>query len=386
MKPETSQLRDTQRRYLEIVAVSLRPNTVLNSRTAINAIIGYLGLKHPEVSCFSQIERSHIEGWLKHLASRRLRINTRRNFTIKVRVFLETIQAWGWADAPHLCLFRRGDMPPEDRSLPKPLSKETDDALKQELRRRGGLIHKALLFLRATGLRAQELLDLKVHSLRQLPGNDWQLHVPVGKLHSDRVIPVAAATATLFEEIRELRGEILPVRDPETGKPEHFLLARRRGRFSRDALRYHLGRIERALGLKEHPTPHRLRHTFATEMLRAGMKLPVLMKLLGHRSIGMTLCYAEVTGVDVQRAYAEALAKIEGRYTIPALPLPARTDSQLDEKLSARDKTISQLRYLAVTLEAYRRDHATTPKKRKSLQRIVERARRLASDFNDAAS
>lgn len=387
MEPQASQLRETQRRYLETIALSFRPNTVINSRAATNAFIRYLGSEHPQLSSFSQLHRSHIEGWLRHLANRQLKRSTRRNFVIKARVFLETIQAWGWTDAPPVPLFRQGDLPPEDRTLPRPLSRQSDEALREDLQRRGGLIHKALLLLRTTGMRSQELMDLKVHSLRQLPGNQWALHVPLGKLHSERVIPVDPATARLFQDILELRGQAPPVTDPETGRPDHFLLAHSSGRrFNRNILRYHLAKIEREAGLKEHPTPHRLRHSFATEMLRAGMGLPVLMKLLGHRTIGMTLRYAEVTGADVQRAYAEALTKIQGKYDIPLLPLAQPVGSRFDRNLSAKDFVLAQLRAAATAMEAFRRDHVPQPLPKKHLQRLLERVRRLATDFDAAVS
>jgi len=387
VEPQASQLRETQRRYLETIALSFRPNTVINSRAATNALIRYLRSDHPQLSSFCELDRSHIEGWLRHLANRQLQRSTRRNLVIKVRVFLETIQAWGWPEAPRVPLFRQGDLPPEDRTLPRPLSRQTDEALREDLQRRGGLIHKALLLLRATGMRSQELMDLKVHSLRQLPGNQWALHVPLGKLHSERAIPLDAATARLFQEILELRGLSPPVTDPETGRPDHFLIARSSGRrFSRDALRYHLAKVERETGLKEHPTPHRLRHSFATEMLRAGMGIPVLMKLLGHRTIGMTLRYAEVTGADVQRAYAEALTKIQGKYEIRPLALPPLAGSPVAHRLTAKDSVLSQLRAVAMAMEAFRRDQVAGPQPKRPLQRLVERLRRLTSDFDAAAS
>jgi site-specific recombinase XerD len=47
---------------------------------------------------------------------------------------------------------------------------------------------------------------------------------------------------------------------------------------------------------------HRLRHTCATEWLRAGMDLEKVSKLLGHASIGQTLAYAELVNTDVARA------------------------------------------------------------------------------------
>ena len=383
MEHELCELKETQRRYLEAIALSLRPPTVINSRTAINNFIRYLKSVHPELASFSQLDRTHVESWIRHLVDCRLQKTTRRNYIIKLRVFVETIQDWDWQNAPQIPLFSPGDLPPEDKALPRPLSVETDRALKEELQRRGGLIHKALLLLRATGLRSKELMDLKVDSLRELPGNDWALHVPLGKLHSERVIPLEAQMARIFKEIRELRGAPPPVVDPETGKPAHFLLMRPSGRrFSRDALRYHLGKIEKEVFLKEHPAPHRLRHTFATEMLRAGLSLPVLMKLLGHRTIGMTLRYAEVTGADVQRAYAETLAKIKDHYDIPT---PPPLSTRVGNSLSSTESIALHLKALAKTLENYRRDN-TPQKQKKKIQRLVERLRRLLNDFKIATS
>jgi integrase len=296
---------------------------------------------------------------------------------IKLRVFLETIRAWGWSEAPMGPLFRTGDLPPEEKLLPRPLSQDTDRALQGELRRRGGLIHNALILQRSTGLRSQELLDLEVDSLRRLPGDDWALHVPVGKLHTERVIPVDRATARVFQSILQQRGNPPAIPHPETGRPTHFLLVRPSGRrYSRDALRYHLDKIEKDLRLSEHPSPHRLRHTFATEMLQAGLRMPVLMKMLGHRTIGMTLRYVKITQEDVRRGYLEALAALKERYEIPLLPVSTRPQTESPDPKAI----LSQLLATATTLESYRRD-STSEAERKSLQRIVERLRKLARDL-----
>jgi site-specific recombinase XerD len=54
-------------------------------------------------------------------------------------------------------------------------------------------------------------------------------------------------------------------------------------------------------GCSQRITPHRLRHTYATEMLRAGASLPEVMDLLGHNTVTMTLRYVQVTQNDLQR-------------------------------------------------------------------------------------
>lgn len=382
MKRDEHKLVETQQRFLDRIALNLRPLTCINARTATNNFIRYLKSNYPELSSFSGLKRHHVEGWLRHLANQRLKKSTRRNYIIKVQGFLSEIEEWGWKEAPKDDLFRRGDRPPEDHGLPKPLSEDVDQALQEELKRRGGFIHKAILLLRATGLRSQELLDLKVDDLKKQPGGEWALQVPLGKLHSERVMPVDAETAKLFEELRQMRGPAPPAADPETGKPTHFLISRPDGRrYSRDAFRYHLGKIEKEMKLREHPAPHRLRHSYATELLRAGIRLPMLMNLLGHRTIAMTLRYAEVTGIDVRRSYMETIEILKSRYEIPA---PPRLLEHLGDK-SSREAIVSHIHSLASQLEAFRRDHAKRAEKKK-VQRLVERLRRLAGDFRDLSS
>jgi site-specific recombinase XerD len=376
--------RTTQARYLEEKALSQRPATISNARSSTKAFIEYLDTAHPELASFRELERRHVEGWIRYLASKGYARSTVRNMILKVRGFLEWMQMEGWEEAPPEPLFRRGDLPPEDHHLPRPLAPETDRALLEELRREGGILSKSLLFMRTTALRIQELLDLTIDSLSELPGGQWSLRVPLGKLHSEREIPVDAETAALFGEIVELRGTPPPVKDERTGKPRLFLLMRREGgRYSREALRYYLNRAEKKAGLREHPSPHRLRHTRATELLRAGMALPALMKYLGHRSIGMTLRYAEVTGTDVRRAYNESLEALKTRFDFdsfrPKGPKPQGASS-------SRLSILEQLGQIANTLESYRRDHTSKPDENKRLQRLIERLRRLTADIDAAMS
>jgi integrase/recombinase XerD len=52
------------------------------------------------------------------------------------------------------------------------------------------------------------------------------------------------------------------------------------------------------------------RHTFATDMIRAGISLPALMQLMGHAQIQTTLVYIRITPQDVYQQYARAVARI----------------------------------------------------------------------------
>jgi integrase/recombinase XerD len=55
--------------------------------------------------------------------------------------------------------------------------------------------------------------------------------------------------------------------------------------------------------------PHRFRHTFASDMVRAGISLPALMQLMGHADIQTTLRYVQITPQDVYVEYARTVAQ-----------------------------------------------------------------------------
>src|SRR4029077_4511908 len=83
-----------------------------------------------------------------------------------------------------------------------------------------------------------------------------------------------------------------------------------------------VGQAAKRAGCSEHVTPPRRRHSFATEMLRLGVSLPALMKLLGHKDIRMTLRYVEVTQQDLQREFHQARQNAGHSHRLPALAFP----------------------------------------------------------------
>ena len=72
----------------------------------------------------------------------------------------------------------------------------------------------------------------------------------------------------------------------------------------RSLFRYH----RRTTGVKR-ANPHRFRHTFTSDMVRAGVSLPALMQLMGHARIQTTMVYVEVTPLEVYQQYAKAVAQ-----------------------------------------------------------------------------
>jgi len=75
----------------------------------------------------------------------------------------------------------------------------------------------------------------------------------------------------------------------------------------RSLFRHHRGRSR-----IRHANPHRLRHTCAADLVRAGMSLPALQQLMGHSQITTTMLYVQLAPQDVWRQYARAIEKRKG--------------------------------------------------------------------------
>lgn len=119
------------------------------------------------------------------------------------------------------------------------------------------------------------------------------------------------------------------------------------------------------------------RHSFATEMARAGVPLPALMKLLGHRTPKMTMRYVDVAQIDLRKTYDHALEQIKPIDLIesPALPTPSISLS------TPTTQGIPTLLHALITQIESRRRDATDQQRKKQLNRFVKRIRRYKDDL-----
>jgi integrase/recombinase XerC len=125
-----------------------------------------------------------------------------------------------------------------------------------------------------------------------------------GKGTKFRLVPLAPETAQLLDHY--LRFE-----RPNPCSAALFVVLKgpaRGRRMTRAGFRSLFRHHRRTTGVKL-ANPHRFRHTFATEMVLAGVSLPALMVLMGHSDIETTMQYVNVSAQDVYREYARAAAK-----------------------------------------------------------------------------
>jgi len=307
-------------RYLDQLATVRAVDTVTNHEGYLRRFFAWLAREHPDVRDLHALTRPHVEAfkcWLQTApcaSGRPYERPTIAGTLGTLRRFFQTLQEWDWPEAPARPLLFAGDRPLLDEPLPRFLDDAAAAALLHGARATGDLFTRVCVeTLLRTGLRKGEFVRLQVDSVVQVGGTYW-LHVPLGKLHTDRYIPLHPDIKALFDRWLAQRGT-----GPRT--TDLFVIHGRRATLSRvDAA---VARAAHAGGLDERVSPHRLRHTLATQAINRGMSLEAIAALLGHRSLTMTLVYARIANHTVRDQYVAVSAGLDARYADAVLGEPA---------------------------------------------------------------
>lgn len=181
------------------------------------------------------------------------------------------------------------DPPKTVRALPKDLSEAAVDALlaAPQIEDAVELRDKAMLeLLYATGLRVTELVTLR---LEQVSLNQGVVRV-IGKGNKERIVPMGEVA---IHWLRRYATEARPVL--MSGNQSAMLFPNRRGEpMTRQAFWYRIKHYALRAGLPKLPSPHTLRHAFATHLLNHGADLRVVQLLLGHADLSTTQIYTHV--------------------------------------------------------------------------------------------
>lgn len=192
------------------------------------------------------------------------------------------------------------DTPKLPRSLPKSMSEAEVEAL---LAAPAGndvmaVRDRAMLeLLYATGLRVSELVSI---SLRQVNLDAGVVQV-VGKGSKERLVPLgemAADALTLY--LQTARPALLHGR-----VTDDLFVTDRGSAMTRQAFWYLIKRRARQIGMGKPPSPHVLRHAFATHLLNHGADLRVVQLLLGHADIVTTQIYTHVARERLKQLHAK---------------------------------------------------------------------------------
>jgi integrase/recombinase XerD len=181
-----------------------------------------------------------------------------------------------------------------------------------------GLRDRAILvLLYGTGIRATECATLRECDVDLV---DDTIRV-TGKGGNERVLPLHPEVGRALRQYRVARGRVTPL--------STFFRSRTGGSMSRNAIYERVRSCAKRAQIQKRVSPHRLRHTFATHLVRRGVQLVTIRDLLGHRCISSTQIYLHTTAEDLRQAAArhpvEALVqRIEDLLPNVRLPLQWR--------------------------------------------------------------
>lgn len=298
----------TMLRYLDQLAVSLRPASVTAAGQALRTFAGYLIGAHPEINGLVDVERRHVEGFKRYLAGRPGRTNGALSpVTIRLRLgalrtFFERVSEWDYPDAPRRVLIYNGDLPTPDDPLPKFLSDVDAAKLMRAAVDQHPTRRLVVEMLARTGLRVTEFCELPLDSVIEMSNRHW-LRVPIGKLHNDRYVPLHPQLVELLDAHHAARADDVDRLVVFDGRP-----------LNRHSVTRIVKRVAKAAGIG-HVHPHQLRHTLATQAINRGMSLEAIAAMLGHKTLRMTLVYARIADRTVADAYDRVTADVDALYT-----------------------------------------------------------------------
>jgi integrase/recombinase XerD len=193
------------------------------------------------------------------------------------------------------------DRPRLSRKLPRVLSFEEVERLlaAPDVSTDRGALHAAMLHMMyASGLRVSELCALRLSDLDMQRG----LVRARGKGGKQRLVPVGeVALSHAARYLRDVRPRLAP---PE--ETTLFFSTRGSGRFTREGFWRMVRRYATGVGIVPLPSPHKLRHSFATHLLRGGADLRAVQAMLGHADLGTTEIYTHVAPDHLRAAHTKS--------------------------------------------------------------------------------
>jgi integrase/recombinase XerD len=267
--------------------------TIKSYRSSLRQFFAYL--ESQGVDSFAAVSRELLEGFRTHLFYRQkggknsgkpLSVTTQAARLTAAKTFLKFLVR---ENILLVDVSSSVDLPRLPATLPKVLSEEEVVRLVEapDVSTQLGIRDRALLEnLYATGVRNGEMGALS------LPDIDWEhqaLWVRLGKGQKSRLVPLGEeALAWLQEYLHRVRPQ-LATSDAQL----HVFLSYQGRPLTRGAVIQIVGRYAQKVGLTE-VTPHTLRHSCATHMMRRGAGIRHLQEILGHSSPITTQHYTQV--------------------------------------------------------------------------------------------
>jgi integrase/recombinase XerD len=270
-----------------------RPNTLRSYFTTLTVFLSYL--KERGRTYLETITRDDLSGFIEHEQDRGMKPKT---VSTRLRLLYAFVSYLVDREVVHPDLLKRKLKVKVPEALPRAMDPEDVQQLLAVIKKSRDWA--MILVLLRTGMRIGELLDTKMSEV-----NLREKRITIMEAQKTQVGRVVYLSADACKALKIW----LKRRDPAK---ERLFYGQGRPSLSYTAVRIKFARYLEAAGLAHKGySLHCLRHTCATELLNAGMRLECLQQLLGHSSIEMTRRYARLTDNTRREEYFRAMAIIE---------------------------------------------------------------------------
>ena len=288
-------MNELRRRFLRYLKLerNYSPNTIEAYAHDIDYLISYLNGQHLNVN---EVRLEHLENFAATIHEFGVGARTQARILSGVRTFFRfLVSDRQITDDPSELL----ESPAIGKHLPEVLSTEEIDLMENaiDLSKWEGQRNKAIIeTLFSCGLRVSELVTLRFSDIF---ANERYLRI-IGKGSKERLVPISEQA--LHEIQLWLYDRNLMHIKP--GEEEYVFLNRRGAHLTRTMILIMIKRTAAAAGITKTVSPHTLRHSFATALLKGGADLRAIQEMLGHEDIGTTQIY---THIDITQLRKEIL-------------------------------------------------------------------------------
>lgn len=269
-------------RYLKLER-GYSPNTVEAYKYDLDWLLGYLEQEGLDPL---SVKLEDLEHFAAMLSDHDISAKSQARILSGVRAFYRYLVLDGYLDVDPTELLESPHLP---QHLPEYLSTEEVDALENsiDLTSNEGHRNRAIIeVFFSCGLRVSELTNLKLSDLF-LPQGFIRVN---GKGGKQRLVPISERAIHELELWFDDRRQM----NIKPGEEDYVFLNRRGHHLTRTMILIMVKRQAEAAGIKKTISPHTLRHSFATALLKGGADLRIIQELLGHADLGTTEIYTHM--------------------------------------------------------------------------------------------
>ena len=273
-------------RYLEIEK-NASSHTLLNYRLDLGNFKDFL--KEAQVG---DVDYLFVRKYLAQLKEKNLSARTMGRKLSSLRSFFRFLVKEGYIKVNPVDAITS---PKQEKTLPKFLTEEDVVRLIEAPDRetlKGLRDHAILETLYSTGIRISELISLTEEAVDFIGATIRVL----GKGKKERVVPIGERA------LRAIRNYLAR----RKGTSRFIFLNKNKKPLGARGFRKEMDKYIRLISLKEHISPHTLRHSFATHLLNRGADLRSVQELLGHANLSTTQIYTHLTTEKLKSVYEKA--------------------------------------------------------------------------------